>query len=97
MDRSLIQTLGFIAGFLTTFAFTPQVIHTWKTGGKDLSWSMLTLFGSGVCLWLLYGILLDMMPVIVANGLTILQIAAIAAIKWTRSQAPAPDGRAAFD
>lgn len=87
MDGSLIQALGFVAGTLTTFAFTPQVIQTWRTGGRDLSWSMLALFGSGVGLWLVYGFCVQAAPIIAANGLTIVQIAAIAVIKWSRSGA----------
>jgi MtN3 and saliva related transmembrane protein len=88
MDRSLIEALGFVAGALTTFAFAPQLLQTWKTGGKDLSWSMLSMFGLGVSLWIVYGVLLEMMPIIVANGLTIVQIAAIVLIKWMRAQQP---------
>lgn len=93
MVHSSIQTLGFVAGTLTTFAFAPQVVHTWKTGGRDLSWPMLLMFGAGVSLWICYGVLLEMPPVIVANALTIVQIAVIAGIKWVkaRSAAAAPD------
>jgi MtN3 and saliva related transmembrane protein len=82
MTSSQVQILGFVAGTLTTFAFVPQVLHTWRTGGRDLSWSMLSMFGGGVALWIVYGVLVAAPPIIVANGLTILQIAAIVAIKW---------------
>ncbi len=77
-----VTTLGFIAACLTTAAFFPQVLHTWKTGGRDLSWSMLSLFGTGVALWLLYGILLGVGPIILANALTVTQIALIVYFKW---------------
>lgn len=80
-----VTTLGFIAACLTTAAFFPQVLHTWKTGGRDLSWSMLSLFGTGVALWLLYGILLGVGPIILANALTVTQIALIVYFKWSRS------------
>ncbi len=81
MTSSQVQILGFVAGTLTTFAFLPQVLQTRRTGGKDLSWTMLTMFGSGVVLWLGYGFLVDAPPIIVANGLTIVQILAIVWIK----------------
>jgi MtN3 and saliva related transmembrane protein len=87
MADPLVQILGFVAGTLTTVAFAPQVLRTWRTGGQDLSWSMLTLFGTGVCLWLVYGALLRIQPILVANGLTFVQIAAIVAIKWRRGRA----------
>ncbi len=81
MTPSQVQVLGFVAGTLTTFAFLPQVLETRRTGGKDLSWTMLSMFGSGVALWFVYGFLVDAPPVIVANGLTIVQIGAIVWIK----------------
>lgn len=81
MTSSQVQVLGFVAGTLTTFAFLPQVLQTRRTGGKDLSWTMLSMFGSGVGLWFVYGFLVDAPPVIVANGLTIVQIGAIVWIK----------------
>ncbi len=76
-----METIGFVAGFLTTFAFAPQVYQTWRTGGRDLSWPMLLLFGTGVALWLVYGMILYSLPIILANGLTAIQIAAIVLLK----------------
>jgi MtN3 and saliva related transmembrane protein len=76
-----LETLGFAAAVLTTSSFAPQVVQTRRTGGKDLSWSMLSLFASGVVLWLLYGICLNSWPIITANLLTICQLAAIAYFK----------------
>ena len=81
MNSSQVQLLGFVAGTLTTLAFLPQVFSTWRTGGKDLSWTMLTMFGSGVALWLAYGLLAQAPPIIAANGLTLAQIGAIVWIK----------------
>ena len=43
-----IQILGLVAGSLTTAAFLPQVIKTWKSrSAKDLSLGMFSLFASG--------------------------------------------------
>lgn len=70
---NLIQILGLLAGGLTTSAFLPQVIKTWKSrSAKDLSLGMFSLFCLGVLLWLVYGILENDLPVIAANLLTLM-------------------------
>ncbi len=81
MIQPYVQSIGFIAGALTTFAFAPQVYQTWRTGGRDLSWPMLLLFGTGVGLWLVYGLIVYSWPIIMANGLTAVQILAIVVLK----------------
>lgn len=70
---NIIQFLGLAAGALTTTAFLPQVIKTWKTrSAKDLSLGMFSLFCLGVLLWLVYGIIVKDVPVIAANMLTLM-------------------------
>lgn len=67
----LLTVLGLLAGTLTTIAFLPQVIKTWKSkSAKDFSFGMLITFSLGVFLWLVYGIAKNDLPVIVANLLT---------------------------
>jgi MtN3 and saliva related transmembrane protein len=73
MDKNTIQLLGLIAGACTTIAFLPQVIKTWKSrSAKDLSLSMFSIFSIGVALWLLYGFLVQDIPVIAANLITLM-------------------------
>ena len=68
-----IQLLGLAAGSLTTAAFLPQVIKTWKTrSAKDLSLGMFSLFCLGVALWLAYGWIVQDIPVIAAKGITLM-------------------------
>jgi MtN3 and saliva related transmembrane protein len=76
------ELIGFAAGILTTIAFAPQVLRTWQLGGRELSWAMLSLFATGVSLWLVYGLQRGSMPLIAANGLTLVQVIAMAAIKY---------------
>ena len=65
--------LGLVAGTLTTISFVPQVIRTWRSkSAKDLSLGMFSLLALGTVLWLSYGILIDSVPVIVANAVTLL-------------------------
>ena len=68
-----VTTIGLCAGTLTTIAFLPQVIKTWRSrSAGDISFSMLIMFLVGLCLWLLYGIYLQALPVIISNFVTIL-------------------------
>jgi MtN3 and saliva related transmembrane protein len=69
---TLVQFLGYLAGTLTTVAFVPQVLRTWRTrSSDDLSLGMLVVFTLGVTLWLLYGIAITSTPVILANAVTL--------------------------
>lgn len=66
------NTLGLIAGTLTTVAFVPQVIKIWKSKhARDISLGMFAIFSAGVLLWLLYGIQIGATPVIIANTITL--------------------------
>ena len=60
--------IGLMAGFCTTVAFLPQAIKTWQTkSAKDLSLGMYSIFCLGIILWLVYGLLVNDLPVILAN------------------------------
>jgi len=76
-----VELIGFAAALLTTTAFAPQVIRTWRLGGHELSWGMLALFGAGLVLWLAYGVARGSAPLVVANGLTLIQVLAMSAVK----------------
>ena len=68
-----ITFLGLIAGALTTIAFLPQVIKTWKTKKtEDISLGMFLILCSGILLWLIYGLLTNDLPLVLANGVTFL-------------------------
>lgn len=68
-----IQLLGLLAGSLTTAAFLPQVVKTWRSrSAKDLSLGMFSLFCLGVAMWLVYGLMVNDVPVIAANLVTLL-------------------------
>ena len=73
MDRSnWITALGLLAGFLTTVAFVPQVVKTWKSrSAQDVSLRMFLTFVSGVALWLVYGFVRGDLAMVLANGVTL--------------------------
>ena len=69
---SALTLLGLVAGCCTTLAFLPQVVKTWKTRSTgDISLGMFLVLVLGVALWLIYGALLGDLPLIAANGVTL--------------------------
>ena len=76
------DAIGLWAGLFTTVAYAPQVVRTWRTGGEGLSWIMLTLFALGVTLWFVYGIVQKSEPLILANGLTGVQVFLVMLLKF---------------
>jgi MtN3 and saliva related transmembrane protein len=88
-----IDLIGFVAGTLTTTSFLPQVVKIWRTrSADDLSMSMFALFGTGVFLWLVYGLAVGSLPVIVANAITFALALAIVALKLRYRAALAQSG-----
>jgi MtN3 and saliva related transmembrane protein len=64
--------LGLLAGTLTTIAFVPQVLKTWRTRSThDISLGMFAIFVTGVSIWIVYGLLIGDVPVILTNVATL--------------------------
>jgi len=74
--------IGSAAATLTTTAFIPQAWKVWRTRHTaDISLSMYALFTLGVALWLIYGILLESWPIVIANCITLLLAGAVLLMK----------------
>jgi MtN3 and saliva related transmembrane protein len=68
-----ITFLGYLAGALTAFAFLPQLLKVIKTKStKDISLAMFVVICTGILLWLIYGILINSLPIILANAMTLI-------------------------
>ncbi len=77
------ETIGLLAGSLTTASFLPQVWKIWTTkSARDLSWGMTGVFCVGVSLWLVYGLLIGAPSIIVANAITFVLSLAICVMKY---------------
>ena len=75
---------GFIAAALTTVAFFPQVIKTWRTKkAKDVSTVMLLMFITGLLFWIIYAIQTHALPVLIANIITFILNVTILTLKLT--------------
>jgi MtN3 and saliva related transmembrane protein len=69
-----ITVVGLIAALFTTISLFPQLIKIYKTKStRDISTGMFTLFGGGVFLWFIYGVLVNDVPIIIANSLAFIQ------------------------
>ena len=78
VSPTLTHAIGLIAAVLTTASFVPQAWHCFKTRDvSGVSLSMYSVFTVGIALWLMYGILLQSWPLIIANGITFTLAAAI--------------------
>ncbi len=88
-----IEIIGYCAAFLTTIAFLPQAIQSWRT--RDLSGisvGMYSLFTAGVGMWLIYGLIIEKWPLILANAFTFALALSILVLKL--QSAGASDKRA---
>jgi MtN3 and saliva related transmembrane protein len=82
-----IQAFGLLAGLLTTAAWLPQIARTWRSrSADDLSWPYLLVFCTGVTLWLVYGVLSVDVPLLVANGVTMIFVRLLLVLKCRTSR-----------
>ena len=73
MMNFIIKYIGFFAAFCTTIAFLPQAIKVYKSRStKDISLYMFLIFTLGVLSWLIYGIIINDLPIILANAVTLI-------------------------
>ena len=68
----MIETIGLLAGFLTTIGALPQIGKAYRTKSVgDVSvWMFYTIL-LGVLLWTVYGIVHHLWPVIIFNSISI--------------------------
>jgi len=79
---NLVTILGLVAACFTTGSFLPQAIKAIKTKHtKDLSLGMYSVLTTGIVLWLIYGILVNDIPIIASNCVTLVFTSAILILK----------------
>jgi len=67
------QIIGLAAGVCTAISLLPQVVKTIrKKEAEDVSLLMLVVLGTGLALWIVYGIKRNDLPIIVTNSFSIL-------------------------
>ena len=64
--------LGFVAGAIMTVAFLPQVIRVYQLkSAREISLPFTILFTIGILLWLIYGVVFRLPPVILWNAVSV--------------------------
>ncbi|MCI5871346.1 MULTISPECIES: SemiSWEET transporter [Streptococcus] len=65
--------VGLVAALLTTFGFVPQVIKIFQTKDTSaISLGMYAMTVSGIALWFWHGINIGDIPLMLANGVSLL-------------------------
>ena len=74
--------IGGAAAFCTTVSYIPQLKKVWETGeAEDLSLKMLLLLGSGLALWIVYGVIRGDLVIIAANAVSLVLLSCITYFK----------------
>jgi MtN3 and saliva related transmembrane protein len=82
VTASLVEDIGFVAAFLTTAAFVPQLIRVMKLrSAREISLGTFVMFSVGVFMWLMYGIYTGSRPVIASNVVTLVLSVSILILK----------------
>lgn len=82
MDHIARELIGAAAACCTTFSFVPQALRIVRTRDTTaISLPMYLVFGVGIALWLLYGVLCVSWPIIAANTVTLALVTVIIALK----------------
>jgi MtN3 and saliva related transmembrane protein len=85
---TIATVIGLTAAVCTTAANLPQLKKAWVTGQTDdLSLKTLLLFGSGLVLWIIYGVLQRDVVIMLANGISLLILSAILYLKVLQPRA----------
>ena len=67
-----VELIGLVAGAMTTTAFVPQAVKSWRTrSARDVSLGLLVLLVAGNTLWFTYGALVGSWGLVAANVVTV--------------------------
>jgi MtN3 and saliva related transmembrane protein len=74
--------LGSFAGTLTTLAFLPQVVRSYRLrSAAELSWWWLLVFATGVAAWACYGVVRSDPAIIWTNSLTLVLVMSLIVLR----------------
>ncbi len=74
--------IGFSAAILTTFSLLPQTIKTLQTKRtQDISLMTYLILTFGIFLWLVYGIIKNDLPIILANMISLILSISVLSLK----------------
>ena len=77
------ELIGYAAAFCGTVSLIPQIIKLWKErSAKAISATMYLIYTFGVVLWLIYGIMINSIPLIIAEIITLVLSTVILIMKY---------------
>ncbi|VVB76758.1 PQ loop repeat protein [uncultured archaeon] len=82
VDSSVL--IGFVAGFITTFSYVPQLIKVMRTkSAKDLSYGWLSMTGVGFVCWnyYAYNLVPKSVPMLLFNTVSLCFVMALLVLK----------------
>lgn len=81
-NMQVVDFVGYFAGLCVMISFVPQLIKMWKSGSaEDLSWFMLVSTLTSAVLYEIYATILNLVPVVVMNGVFGLTVIATLILK----------------
>jgi MtN3 and saliva related transmembrane protein len=83
------EIFGLVAGLFSTFSVVPQIIKIFKyKSAKDISLIFNLMFVGGGFLWLTYGILDHLVPIIIWNvtGITLNCIMLVGKLRYSKGE-----------
>lgn len=95
MDLSpgAIELVGSVAAICTTGAFVPQVARVVRLrSAEDISLTTFLVFSVGTAVWMVYGFLIDSIPVVLANAVTLVLALTIVVLKLAYDRSPSRPG-----
>ncbi len=79
-----IEIVGLAGAFLSSITFIPQVYKAWQSKSVgDLSIAMMLIVFASTIVWLIYGVKLDLLPVIICNAIIALLSLMLIYFKFT--------------
>ncbi|WP_299203716.1 SemiSWEET transporter [uncultured Amphritea sp.] len=92
---TLVSLIGISAACMTTISFVPQVYAILKSKNTSgISVTMYSIFTFGVFLWVIYGFIIEDMPVFLANLITLILTLSVLTLTITsriRQKSSQPD------
>lgn len=81
------EILGLVGGFFTTFAVVPQIMRVYKLkSAREISILYNAMMLLGILIWLAYGIVLGLVPIIIWNiiGAVLIVLLLLSKLKYGR-------------
>jgi MtN3 and saliva related transmembrane protein len=77
-----VDILGYLAGGLVVSSLIPQTLKSWKTKlTRDLSLLRYVIYTIGLCIWVIYGILIQNGPIAIMNSIAVVLAGSILYLK----------------